>query len=377
MNLKINQEHNNSNFDSLVKENSLNSIKNLFVTPRTAGFMKQILSYLFVVIFYSCNSSNQNQDRSDDVPFTKAMACTFSEIVYSNTPDSLLKQYLPGWKIAWNPEAVNGNYAFAATNNNKIVIAIRGSVLQFDKAAFDNWIRQDFNIAEQKEWVFTDSTSDAKISQGSYEAWENIQILKDKKTGHSLWQFLDSTLISNSSLLITGHSLGGNLSTVYGSWLAYQLKKQNKSIKKIQVITFAAPAAGNEVFAKDFNTKFPEAMLIENTNDIVPKFPVANAVGNLGELFKPKPDASEIEIAKIIISINLATVFDGLKLTLQGMEVYNGNSVYTQPKVEKITIKLSGLHNENTVEDFFSEAGYQHGVKQYAVAVGAPIFKNP
>ncbi len=337
--------------------------------------MKQILYYLFVVILFSCNSSNQ--DAIEESPFTNTMACTFSEIVYSNTPDSLIKQYLPGWKIAWNPEAINGNYVFAATNNNKIVIVIRGSVLQFDKAAFDNWIRQDFNIAEQKEWVYTDSSSDAKISQGSFEAWENIQILKDKKTGHTLWQFLDSSTNTNSSVLITGHSLGGNLSTVYGSWLAYQLKKQNKLIKKIQVITFAAPAAGNEAFAKDFNTKFPEAMLIENTNDIVPKFPIANSVGNLGELYNPVPNANKIEIAKIIISINLATVFDGLKLTLKGMEVYNGNSVYAQPKEEKITIKLSGLHKENTVEDFFSEAGYQHGVVQYAVAVGAPVIKIP
>ena len=337
--------------------------------------MKQILSYLFVVILFSCNSSNQ--DAIEETPFTNTMACTFSEIVYSNTPDSLISQNLPGWKIAWNPEAVNGNYAFATTYKNKIVIAIRGSVLQFDKAAFDNWIRHDFNIAEQKDWAYTDSTSDAKISQGSFEAWENMQILKDKKTGHTLWQFLDSTTNTNSSILITGHSLGGNLSSVYGSWLAFQLKKQNKTIKKIQVITFAAPAAGNEAFANDFNTKFPEAMFIVNTNDIVPKFPVANAVGNLGELFKPAPDANKIEIAKIIISIKLATVFDGLKLTMKGMEIYNRNSVYTQPKEEMITIKLSGLHKENTVEDFFSEAGYQHGIEQYAVAVGAPVIKIP
>lgn len=337
--------------------------------------MKQILSYLFVVILFSCNSSNQ--DAIEETSFTNTIACTFSEIVYSSTPDSLIKQYLPGWKIAWNPESVNGNYSFAATNKNKIVIAIRGSILQFDKAAFDNWIRQDFQVAEQKKWVYTDSVSDAKISRGSFEAWENMQILKDKKTGHTLWQFLDSTTNTNSSILITGHSLGGNLSTVYGSWLAFQLKNQNKTIKKIQVITFAAPAAGNKDFAKDFNTKFPEAMLLVNTNDIVPKFPVANAVGLLGELFKPAPDANKIEIAKIIISINLSTVFDGLKLTLKGMEIYNGNSVYTQPKEELIMIKLSGLNKENTIEDFFSEAGYQHGVEQYAVAVGAPVIKIP
>ena len=57
------------------------------------------------------------------------------------------------------------------------------------------------------------------------------------------------------------------------------------------------------------------------------------------------------------------------------MEVYNGNSVYTQPKTEFITIKLSGTHTENTVENFFMEAKYQHGVEQYATAVSAPVIK--
>ena len=57
------------------------------------------------------------------------------------------------------------------------------------------------------------------------------------------------------------------------------------------------------------------------------------------------------------------------------MEVYNGNSVYSQLKTEYITIKLSGAHAENSVENFFMEARYQHGVEQYATAVGAPVIK--
>ena len=336
--------------------------------------MKKVAAALLIVFISACNSGDKKT--TAEIPFDKVLACTFSQIAYSNFPDSLLKQYLPEWKLVWNPAPVNGNYAFVAVNENKMAIAIRGSILQFDKAAFDNWIKQDFNVVTQKAWPHTDSTTNAKISEGSFETFQNMQLLKDRSTGKTFWQFIEKTADKNSRLLITGHSLGGNLSTVVASWLTTALKKQNKQVKETAVFTFAAPAAGNEAFANDFNKKFPDAILVENTNDIAPKFPVANAVGNLSLLYSPSPAANDINLDFSFINIKLSTIFDGLRLTLKGMEVYNGNSVYTQPKTEFITIKLSGAHTENTVEHFFMEAKYQHGVGQYAAAVGAPVIKT-
>ena len=336
--------------------------------------MKKIIAAFLIVFISACNSGDKKT--AADIPFNKILACTFSQIVYSNFPDSLLKKYLPEWKLVWNPAPLNGNYAFVAVHENKMAIAIRGSVLQFDKAAFDNWIRQDFNVVTQKTWPHTDTITNAKISEGSFEAFQNMQLLKDRSTGKTIWQFIEKTTDKNTRLLVTGHSLGGNLSTVFASWLNTALKKQNKQVKKTEVITFASPAAGNEAFAKDFNKKFPDAILVENTNDIAPKFPVANSVGNLSLLYTPSPAANNIDLDFSFINLKLSTIFDGLRLTLKGMEVYNGNSVYTQPKTEFITIKLSGAYTENKVENFFMEAKHQHGVEQYASAVGAPVIKS-
>ena len=193
-----------------------------------------------------------------------------------------------------------------------MAIAIRGSVLQFAREAFDNWIKQDFNVVTQKAWPHTDSATNAKISEGSFEAFQNMQSLKDRSTGKTFWQFIENTTNKNSRLLITGHSLGGNLSTVVASWLATAFKKQNKQVKETAFFTFAAPAAGNEAFANDFNKKFPDAILIENTNDIAPKFPVANAVGNLSLLYAPSPAANDINLDFSFINLKLSTIFDGL-----------------------------------------------------------------
>jgi hypothetical protein len=192
-----------------------------------------------------------------------------------------------------------------------------------------------------------------------------------------LKQFLDSATNQFTPLLITGHSLGGNLATVYSSWLQYEMKKAGKPFNYFSVITFAAPAPGNAVFAEDFNRNFPTALRIENTNDIVPKFPVANDISKLDDLYKPSPSAKEIEVDIAIISFKLTTVFDGIRLAIRAIELANNNSVYTHTKGITITVPHSGKNTNNTVEDFFAEAGYQHSVEQYAASVGAPVIRTP
>jgi triacylglycerol lipase len=178
-------------------------------------------------------------------------------------------------------------------------------------------------------------------------------------------------------LLITGHSLGGNLATVFASWLDHEMKKENKQLKNLTIITFAAPAAGNTVFAAEFYKRFPNAERIENTNDIVPKFPVASEINKLSDLYTPSPAAKEIEVDFSFISFKLTRVFDVIKLSINGIETFNGDSKYAQPKGSLITIPLSGKYSANTVENFFAEAGYQHSVEQYASAVGAPVIRTP
>jgi hypothetical protein len=325
-------------------------------------------------IFFACNPAAKKEEK--DFSFTPVTACIFSEIAYCTQPQDTLDKYLPGWKIIWNPASVDGNYAFAATNGSKYVLAIRGSLLQFSWDAFNNWVEQDLHVAKQQDWPFADSGSKARISQGSYEGWRNMNEMKDK--GKTLWQLLNSVMKPDTELLITGHSLGGNLATVYASWLSWNFKKSGNLKKNINVITLAAPAAGNTDFANDFNKKFPRSIRIENTHDIVPKFPVAKSVGDLGKLYSPAPAATKIETGFSFVSVKLSTVFSTLEITLKGLELINGNSVYTQTNGSgyPVTIKLSGKNNKDEIADWFAEAGYQHGIIQYAAALGAPVIEG-
>jgi len=142
----------------------------------------------------------------------------------------------------------------------------------------------------------------------------------------------------------------------------------------IVAITFAAPAAGNESFADDFNTKFPLSIRVENTNDIVPKFPCSKRIRKLGSLYSPLPSADTILVGYKNITTPLSNVFTLMGAALDLFELRSNFSGYTHTcgDGKLITIPVSGKNASNVPASWFAEAGYQHGMAQYAAALGAP-----
>ncbi len=292
-------------------------------------------------------------------------ACLLSSIAYCKYPQTALNTYLKGWTMVFDPVEVGGNYAFIATNGSKYALAIRGSLFSETWQAFEDWVYEDLNALYQVVWDYTNNGSSAMISRGAWDGFNNLQSLTDKKTGQSIWQVFDS-LPAASPIIITGHSLGGNLSTVYASWLFWNFAASGHPRSNISVYTFAAPAAGNANFAADVNSKLPISARFENTNDIVPKFPCVKAIRGLLNLYQPVPLAYNIDVVR-----------DGLDLSAYTIEYYENyyNSVYTQTNGTgtRFTFPLSGNYKNNTTTDWFNEAGYQHSVNNYCSRLGVPI----
>jgi len=308
--------------------------------------------------------------------FTDTTACIFSQIVYCPDPQLQLDKYLPGWKVAWNPLAVGGNYAFVATDSNTYVLAFRGSLIAFTEGAFSNWVSHDLNVVTQDSWPYSKKEK-AAVSHGSFLGFQNIERMRDRKTGKSLWSFLSEKVTDQNPLIMTGHSLGGNLAMVYASYLSSKLEKSGHPKNNINVITFAAPAPGNESFASDFNEKFPLSERIENTNDIVPKFPCCDKITQLSELYLPGPSASAVSVGYQSMTTRLSNVFTVISSGLAVLELRGGFSGYTHTNGngKLITIALERNDTLNTAAAWFSEAGYQHGMAQYAAYFNAPIIK--
>ncbi|MBL7738231.1 MAG: lipase family protein [Chitinophagaceae bacterium] len=346
-----------------------------------------LASLLFLL---SCNhqdSSNVNPGNENEQPpvntetaeppkppFTDTTAALFAEITYCPAPQGQLDKHAPGWKVVWDPAGINGNYAFVATDGEKYVLAIRGSLLSFTEDAFNNWVYHDLNVAVQDKWPYC-ANEKAKISQGSYIAWQNMEKLKDKTSGKTLWTFLSENVKGENPLYIAGHSLGGNIAIVYASYLWSKFNEGGQPKSNIHVTTFAAPAPGNRHFAEDFDKKFPDALRIENSNDIVAKFPCTDRMKKLGDLFTNGPAAGSVEIGYKNINTSLSNAFTIISTGLNLLEFSGGFSGYshTSGNGRILNIPLSGKNNGNTAGDWFAEAGYQHSMERYAAAIGAPV----
>ena len=339
-------------------------------------FTYRFLLFSFLVTTLACNQqSKKSSTATTQSALTEQNACLFSQIAYCTDITTALNKYMPGWKPVWEATELGGNHAFVATNGTEYTLAIRGSLINFSWAAFQNWIYQDLHVTTQEKFAFTNDSSNAKLSQGSYDGWQNLMKLADKKTGQLLLPFLEKELKENSPLLITGHSLGGNLATVYASYLWQSFKKTGRSGTNINVITFAAPAAGNEAFAIDFDKKFPNSLRIENENDIVPKFPCGSKISSLGKLYTDSLSAGNILVGYKNLTVSLSRVFQLLNTAMTVMEFTGTISTYTQTnqKGKQISIPLSGKNSGNDILNWLGEAGHQHSIAQYALYEKVPV----
>jgi hypothetical protein len=305
---------------------------------------------------------------------TEDTACLLSQVAYSQSIDSSLRQYLPGWSLVWEGRELNGNHAFVAGNGREFALAVRGSLINFSWAAFQNWIYQDLHVTTQVKWAYSPDSLEAKVSAGSYTGWQNLQNMTDLKSGRLLLPVLDSVLDLGAPLLITGHSLGGNLATVYGSFLTDTRKKNGKEATRINVITFGAPAAGNAGFATDFNQKFPNSVRVENVYDIVPKFPSASRISALSSLFNDTLSASRIQVGYNNLQVPLSRVFGLINSSFTLLEFTHELSPYEQTNGDgkQFSIPLSGKNTEPAISNWLNEAGFHHSIRSYAAFEKVP-----
>lgn len=181
--------------------------------------------------------------------------------------------------------------------------------------------------------------------------------------GESLHDFLlTHTTGKDKQLIITGHSLGGNLSNVYTSYYVELLKQKGISSSNVSLFSFAAPAAGNSDFATDLDNKLVTAWHYQNNNDAVPHFPTVVGLIQTSKFYAPNtPNAAAITVK-----------FQNQQLTSQ--EVYlllsKIYSKYDYHQLTRnyitVTADLNQNYTANTVNDWLAQAGSHHQLYNYA-----------
>ncbi|MGK9169019.1 hypothetical protein KXR53_22070 [Inquilinus limosus] len=182
------------------------------------------------------------------------------------------------WSLAWGPaqDPSQANLAYVAVRRTtgqtlSLAVVVRGTDWDVPLLGLWNQIVQDLDADSQQAPPWT-APSGALIAAGTADALSRVTGMT--AGGQSLVDFLagfyGTAANQQVPLQVTGHSLGGCVTTVLAPWLQAQLGQRNLS-PAIVPTTYAAPTAGNQVFADAFRSAFPTAICYRNTLDIVPK----------------------------------------------------------------------------------------------------------
>jgi Lipase (class 3) len=321
-------------------------------------------SIVFIVCFTSCKTKEK-------VSFISAKeAVVFNQLIYKDSLKEKLLIVQPNYEIVWQPNEVNGNYAVVLKNKTvaQYALIIRGSLIEFSEKGFQNFIIQDFNIFTFKDWQYTDTVKKAAIANGSYIAFENLLQLKDTSTNKSLEDFLKNEIKENASLIITGHSLGGNMAQTYSSYLWQKLDKTQRS--NTNIISFGATAVGNKYFVKDLEEKYPFGERYEIEKDIAPKLPSVEKLGNIASILGVD---SALGINKNSEG-NISQLISIVSTVAKGFNIINEENSFEQSiKHQKIitdSIKKENTKEEIEIINIINDAYFYHKIDQYAKHFG-------
>ena len=177
------------------------------------------------------------------------------------------------WTLEWGPSNNAGNLVFVALNSSKNVyaVAVRGTV-EDDVTGFFTNILEDLDSLSLVPWLYPQGVTGAQIASGTNIALAQVIAMTDPVTDLGLLDYLRSVISgSNAQVIVTGHSLGGTLSSVVAPWIADQLPKAgNTGTVAVTPYTFAAPSAGNQAFVDYYTKLFPNSYRGVNTFDLAP-----------------------------------------------------------------------------------------------------------
>ena len=266
------------------------------------------------------------------------------------------------WSLAWGPVTDDyGNLAYVAKSGStgRYALVVRGTETTFSLATLQNWF-YDLDALTQVVWPYFGDNQSCRISNGAF--LQASTLTSASWSGQTLASFLTQEVPADATLILTGHSLGGNLASVLASWISsLRGPPTGHPDPNTVVYTFAAPSAGNAEFASAFNARLPRSWRYWNSLDVVPR------------AWDRLPDLDQIyDGIGIPTPGDVQAVVDAMEVSLLASEVWY-DSVYEQPNGTGTV--LSG-HAVSPAIGWVFEAVTQHASNMYLSLLGAPIIKD-
>lgn len=207
------------------------------------------------------------------------------------------------WKLSWGPEVTgdNSNLMYGAEFLDSVsglpvfsAVVIRGTDTAAKPSGILKQLIEDLDSTNQVIFPAGNSVG-SKIAQGSQVGFNTLTHFADSSK-RTIEQYLGGFVANNpgAPVVVTGHSLGGCLTTVMAVYLSIKLPAGTKIVPN----SFAAPTAGNSAFIQLYESKFPFSPRWFNTLDLVPM--AFAGLGGIKQLWnqcnRPAPEALKIII---------------------------------------------------------------------------------
>lgn len=262
------------------------------------------------------------------------------------------------WKIAWGPCiyqapgsscADNAMYVAHDTVNNVYVVAIAATNYS---STYDIYT-EDIDVTPVA-WPYGGSApSGTMIAMGTNDGVTALLTLQSQ--GQALLSYLQGvTDASSSTLIFTGHSLGGALAPTLALALT-ELGLKLSDWKAVYAYPTAGPTAGNAAFAAYFSQIFPQSAMgsepwqvwnadLASSLDLVPCAWNEQTLSSIPNLYAPNITAS-LKVIEDVAAAKIRALDCG----------------YTRVGTANVLTGSSVQGSGDTLEDFENEALYQHG----------------
>lgn len=317
---------------------------------------KRILGILLLTLIFMCSNyayakdfNNMQNKVSIQKDYEQAhevlLAALFSDAAYHSFDKSISKRYLSdyGWKLE-SFEVSNKKPELVASldlstkkgkeNKNLMVLAIKGT------SSFNDW-RRDFLLGsesfdlynETANWKNRVMTKEFILNANVRHTYlEYLKALVTIKKGNVLMlDYLVNDLKTHPKkfLIVTGHSAGGAIATIYAELLA----GRGVSKKQMKVITFGAPSIGNSVMVKYLGDKI-DLLRVVNSADAFTGI-VANVLGRFEQFGREK-------------EFKVDAIYEDLQ---HPIAVYIDYAFKDYKKKKEIAIKAKVINSMNDVKD--------------------------
>lgn len=230
--------------------------------------MKRLILLLVIAIMTACLAPAAHAGVAEDFEdaYELRLAAAACLAAYSDRMGQLARDYLrqSGWEIIpFKKSSQEADARFLLARNltekgrTRYVLAVVGTEtfkdfqvdLRTDKVYFAGSTPDEFAASAKMEDI---PDTEPKVHRGFHEYVQTAFTARTEGEGEANDRALGELLSDPSGeMLIVGHSLGGAAATIAGA----RLLSMGIRPEQIGVITFGAPAVGNEAFSRQFSQK--------------------------------------------------------------------------------------------------------------------------